>query len=128
MRHILLIGAALIVTVGAMSAAHAQAQFSGSSHPRPSPFFGPHGFPRWSSDDRRDGHGRDGHRHGSFDDGAFIAWAPEAWALYNNRSWDSDSYNDWWHDRPDRAYPRWIQHNQNCTPDRMWWSGSGWHC
>ena len=50
------------------------------------------------------------------------------WARYNNRGWDSDSFNDWWHDRPDRAYPRWVQHNQNCTPDRMWWSGSGWHC
>ena len=50
------------------------------------------------------------------------------WAAYNNQSWRSDSYNDWWHDRPDRAYPRWVQHNQNCTVDRMWWSGSGWHC
>lgn len=50
------------------------------------------------------------------------------WARYNNRGWDPDSFNDWWHDRPDRAYPRWVQHNQNCTPDRMWWSGSGWHC
>lgn len=50
------------------------------------------------------------------------------WAAYNNQSWRSDSFNDWWHDRPDRAYPRWIQHNQNCTVDRMWWSGSGWHC
>lgn len=50
------------------------------------------------------------------------------WARFNNRSWEPDSYNDWWHDRPDRAFPRWVQHNQNCTPDRMWWSGSGWHC
>jgi hypothetical protein len=45
-----------------------------------------------------------------------------------NRSWDPDSFNDWWHDRPDRAFPRWVAHNENCTPDRMWWSGSGWHC
>lgn len=71
-----------------------------------------------------------GRHHRRFDDGALFAgpWSPEAWAIYNNRSWDADSYNDWWHDRPDRAYPRWVQHNQNCTPDRMWWSGSGWHC
>lgn len=48
------------------------------------------------------------------------------WALYNNRSWESDSYNDWWHDRPDRAYPRWMQNNQNC--DRMWWGGGVWRC
>jgi len=48
------------------------------------------------------------------------------WALYNNRGWESDSYNDWWHDRPDRAYPRWLQNNQNC--DRMWWGGGAWRC
>ena len=48
------------------------------------------------------------------------------WALYNNRSWDSDSYNDWWHDRPDRAYPRWMTSNQDCG--RQWWSGGGWRC
>jgi hypothetical protein len=74
---------------------------------------------------------QDGERHHRrFDNSAFLAgpWVPEGWAVYNNRSWDPDSYNDWWHDRPDRAYPRWVQHNENCTPDRMWWSGSGWHC
>ena len=53
------------------------------------------------------------------------------WALYNNRSWEPDSYNDWWNDRPDRAYPRWVQEqwrSGTCDPDRIWWSGSGWHC
>jgi hypothetical protein len=50
----------------------------------------------------------------------------EGWALYNNRTFESDSYNDWWHDRPDRAYPRWIRNNQNCQ--RMWWGGEGWRC
>lgn len=48
------------------------------------------------------------------------------WALYNNRSWAPDSYNDWWHDRPDRAYPRWLQNNRDC--ERVWWSGGGWRC
>ena len=59
------------------------------------------------------------------------AYADGQWALYNNRSWAPDSYNDWWNDRPDRAYPRWVQEQHmrgTCTPDRMWWSGSGWHC
>ena len=59
------------------------------------------------------------------------AYADGEWALYNNRSWAPDSYNDWWNDRPDRAYPRWVQEQHmrgTCTPDRMWWSGSGWHC
>ena len=53
------------------------------------------------------------------------------WALYNNRSWNADSYNDWWHERPERAYPRWVRQQQRsgqCTEDRMWWSGSGWRC
>ena len=50
----------------------------------------------------------------------------DAWALYNNRSFEPDSYNDWWHDRPDRAFPRWMQNNQNC--ERIWWGGGGWRC
>jgi hypothetical protein len=45
-----------------------------------------------------------------------------------NRSFDPDRWNDWWHDRPERAFPRWVWSNQNCTPDRMWYSGSGWRC
>lgn len=66
--------------------------------------------------------------------GAFAggwAYADGEWALYNNRSWGPDSFNDWWNDRPDRAYPRWVREQRRqrtCEPDRMWWSGSGWHC
>ena len=80
------------------------------------------------------GVGRDGSRHHGRRDRRIVecssgVWVNGGeWALYNNRTFDSDSYNDWWHDRPDRAYPRWVRDNQNCTPDRMWWSGSGWHC
>ena len=51
------------------------------------------------------------------------------WGWYDpdfNRSWASDSFNDWWHDRPDRAYPKWVWHNDNC--DRMFWAGGGWRC
>jgi hypothetical protein len=76
--------------------------------------------------DRHDGH----KRHGG-SSGFFVEYDAGAWALYNNHSWDPDSFNDWWHDRPDRAYPRWVQEqrrNATCDPDRMWWSGSGWHC
>ena len=47
------------------------------------------------------------------------------WALYNNRSWEHDSYNDWWHERPWRSYPRWMQSG---TCDRLWWGGGGWQC
>jgi hypothetical protein len=79
----------------------------------------------------RGGHGGHGDHHGHdgrFDDGAAIATWYEGgqWALYNNRSWLPDSYNDWWHDRPDRAFPRWVQNNQLCQ--RQWWSGGGWRC
>lgn len=49
-----------------------------------------------------------------------------------NRSFDPDLWNDWWHERPNRAYPAWVRraaHSaQDCPPDRMWWSGNGWHC
>src|SRR5258708_5450340 len=45
-----------------------------------------------------------------------------------NRSFDPDKWNDWWHQRPGRAFPRWVWRNQNCTEDRMWWSGTGWRC
>ena len=40
--------------------------------------------------------------------------------------WRSNGFNDWWHDRPDRAFPRWVSNNQNC--ERQWWSGAGWRC
>lgn len=63
--------------------------------------------------------------------GEGFAYADGEWALYNNRAFEPDSYNGWWNDRPDRAFPRWVQEQHargTCTPDRMWWSGSGWHC
>ena len=54
------------------------------------------------------------------------AYADGEWALYNNRSWQADSYNDWWHDRPDRAYPAWMRRNQDCQ--RPWFSGNVLTC
>jgi hypothetical protein len=77
----------------------------------------------------RDRHTR---RHRGVSCDGYFAWpyADGEWALYNNRSWEPDSYNDWWHDRPDRAFPRWVQEQRGgpCPEERMWWSGSGWHC
>jgi hypothetical protein len=70
--------------------------------------------------------GRRHHRRGGCDSGLILDVYGGDWAYANNRSFDSDSYNDWWHDRPDRAFPRWMQNNQNC--DRLWWSGGGWRC
>lgn len=75
-----------------------------------------------------DRHDRRRHRDRDFDDGFLVG----PWAYYSdydsNRSFDPDRWNDWWHERPWRSYPRWVRQNRNCTPDRMWWSGSGWHC
>lgn len=47
------------------------------------------------------------------------------WARHNNPAFRSDGYNDWWHDRPDRAYPAWVRNNKEC---RVYWSGGGWRC
>jgi hypothetical protein len=43
-----------------------------------------------------------------------------------NRSFDPDKWNDWWHDRPDRAFPRWMSRNQGC--ERPWYSGDVLTC
>lgn len=51
---------------------------------------------------------------------------PGEWARYNNRSFEPDSYNDWWHERTERSYPRWIQNNQNC--ERRWYAGDTLRC
>ena len=48
------------------------------------------------------------------------------WARWNNRTFESDSYNDWWHDQPWRAYPRWMTQNLGC--DRRWYSASSTGC
>lgn len=49
-----------------------------------------------------------------------------AWALYNNRGWRPDSYNDWWHDRPERSFPRWMSRNDDCA--KPWYSGNVLRC
>jgi hypothetical protein len=78
----------------------------------------------------RNGEGRhrpDGHRRHGRDRGVYVSsWSGGEWALYNNRSWEPDSYNDWWHERPQRSYPRWMSNNADCQ--RVWWSGGGWRC
>jgi hypothetical protein len=63
-------------------------------------------------------------RHGSSGGGVWVNGGE--WARYNNPSFQSDSYNDWWHDRPDRAYPAWVRNNQNCA--RQWYAGNTLRC
>ena len=61
--------------------------------------------------------------------GGFVYSGYDDYGDYDaNRSFDPDKWNDWWHERPERAFPRWVWSNQNCTMDRMWYSGSGWRC
>jgi hypothetical protein len=78
-----------------------------------------------------DGHDRDHHRR-NHDRGDMVVlgdgfgWYGGQWALYNNRTFESDSYNDWWHDQPWRAYPRWMSQNLGC--DRRWYSGDVLRC
>lgn len=79
-----------------------------------------------SADRGWDGHGGRHRRSRGVTIWSGGAWASDAWAEYNNRSWQSDSFNDWWHDQPERAFPRWLQNNQDCQ--RIWWSGGGWRC
>ena len=134
-----LLTAAVLGAALTFCAAPAQAQpvpsmgFPTARTPEPP---GAHPFPH-RFDACRDGDFRHRHRDGDHDIrlrcgfGDSFAYADSEWALYNNRAFDPDSYNDWWNDRPERAFPRWVQEQHargTCDPDRMWWSGSGWHC
>lgn len=67
----------------------------------------------------RSGDRRDSRRHGG---DIFLG----DWEYTGNQVFRSDSYNDWWHDRPDRAYPRWMRNNANC--ERKWWGGDTLRC
>jgi hypothetical protein len=73
------------------------------------------------------GSGFDGHHDGHHGDNNGGIWVNGGeWARYNNQSWSSDGFNDWWHDRPDRAYPAWMRNNQDCQ--RQWYAGSTLRC
>ena len=73
---------------------------------------------------RHDGRRDDGRRHrGHGDDVVYYDGYRE---YQGDSAWKSDSFNDWWHDRPDRAYPRWVANNQNC--ERKWFAGDTLRC
>ena len=65
------------------------------------------------------GERRRGHRRG-------FGVALNRWYDHDDRTFEHDSYNDWWHERPHRAFPRWTANNPSC--ERLWWSGGGWRC
>jgi len=66
------------------------------------------------------------HGHGAF--GA--AYGNASYGEYSdfdgNRGFDPDKWNDWWHERPERAFPRWLSRNQDCA--RPWYSGDVLTC
>ena len=74
--------------------------------------------------DRRghDRHRRDRSRHRDLD--GFVFLDDREWQ--GDTAWRHNSYNDWWHERPNRSFPRWVRNNQGC--ERQWWSGAGWRC
>jgi hypothetical protein len=129
MHRLLLVTAASLIaaipTVSAQAADRSSSVFVGNSGPHFRGDFRCDSGRRDRHDGRRDRRSRDcgvdGGNLGYLDYGDYDA----------NRSFDPDAWNDWWHERPWRAYPRWVQDSQargTCDPDRMWWSGSGWHC
>ncbi len=73
-----------------------------------------------------DHHGKFSRRGSSSGSGSGVWINGGQWAQYNNPAFKSDSYNDWWHDRPDRAYPAWMRNNQRC--EKLWYSGSTLRC
>lgn len=88
------------------------------------------GVPEGSSVERRLRHDCPGDRRCGFDrrgtSDVVLDWYGGDWARWNNRTWEANSYNDWWHDRPDRAYPAWMRRNQDCM--RRWYAGDTLGC
>ena len=134
----MLLGLASLVAIALPSSVSAQSSFATQGFSSSSGSVRIHrgddfrrGEPRLQGCDRRGGRGvdGDGDRRGrrGFCEISTGTWIDGGeWAVYNNRSWESDSYNDWWHDQPWRSYPRWVSKNEDCQ--RQWWSGGGWRC
>jgi hypothetical protein len=125
MKRVLL---GLAAAAMAASAASAQSLTGGDFRVDPSPrFLGPPVVPpdgRYRGGHRLDRRGQDRFIYGGYGyPGYYYQGDYDA-----NRGFDPDKWNDWWHERPERAFPRWVWQNQNCTEDRMWWSGGGWRC
>ncbi len=125
----MLLGFAASIAAGLLVSAPAQAKepFVGFPDAKPNPGFAVSGgvdvgigsgFPGHRFDRRR--------RRGDVDVSTGIWVNGGEWARYNNRSFESDSYNDWWHDQPWRSQPAWVRNNQDCQ--RQYWSGGGWRC
>jgi hypothetical protein len=65
---------------------------------------------------------RRGDRHRRGNEGFFIYDRD----YQGDTAWRSDSFNDWWHEQPERSYPRWMLNNQNC--EKQWYQGDILRC
>ena len=123
MKSLLIVSAASVAAMLMPITSSTAQEFSGESHFRngsnaPSERFTmrqsfPGAFAPGFGCDRRGNRHRDGRRNIAVADCAAFAAGFGYFDQDINRSWAPDSFNDWWNDRPDRAYPRWIYHNQN---------------
>jgi hypothetical protein len=116
-----LLGLAALAAIMPLSAAQAQ-NFTSAT-------FGASNATPWvaSPPDARPDNGRTPTR---IHRGLPVAWGYSGYTDYGdfdgNRSFDADKWNDWWHERPDRAFPRWMTRNQDCA--RKWYSGDVLSC
>ncbi len=132
MRLFLVAAAVIAVALPASADAQRSGGFGfGSSSSSGSAGSGAQGGDRWRDnpdferDDRydRDDDRRDRRRRG----GVIVLGGYGGYGHRDiNRSWQPDSFNDWWHERPHRSHPAWMSRNGNC--ERQYWSGGGWRC
>ena len=120
-----LTAAALALCAAAPATAQtlAGAGFSGSAALSTEAGMGGSGVAVHRGDNGEFGSSGHGDRRGGYGSGYYSELRP---GYDLNHVWASDSFNDWWHDRPERAFPRWMSSNQDCQ--RQWWSGGGWRC
>ena len=92
------------------------------------------GFPTFPNLAIPDSAQRLSHRYGRGSYGGDYGYGGygDGYAYVDDHAFQSNGYNDWWHDRPDRAFPRWVQAQGRvdtaCSPERMWWHGSTLSC
>ena len=119
-----LLGLALTASLTVPASAEGVSAASGFSSVAAFGETGSHGVSPFTGRPAR-GHGRHVHvGNGGFNGGYWGGYYDGDYDA--NRSFDNEKWNDWWHDRPDRAFPRWMTYNQNC--ERIWYSGAGWRC
>jgi hypothetical protein len=122
MRVVLLAAAGLIAAAAVTTTATAQGGTAAAGFTGFSGVTVHHGSGFTSLQSRHGDRDRRRNRDRGFDDGGFY-YDRE---YQGDTLWRAESYNDWWHERPWRAYPAWMTRNKNC--ERQYWSGGGWTC